>query len=115
MRPGRCLVAVAAVAALAGCGSTKESTAVSPSTSQSAGYDPVAGCKSPSSWDGQQAANYQSDCFLCKDFGVAKIASEYAIAAQEAVAVARDYARASYRPGFQQAGFEGCLRGFSLR
>jgi hypothetical protein len=63
--------------------------------------------EAPSKFTGVQANNYEIAYQVCGVFGLRKTAQDLHVKA-EPVTVADAYAD-DYRPGFQQAPFEGCL------
>lgn len=69
--------------------------------------------KIPPKFRGVDANNFKMHCTVCRIFGVKATAKEFHISSSNAVTVALRMAQKSYRPPFQQAVFEGCLRGFS--
>lgn len=96
------LILVVVAAALAAAAGTPAAVSARPSCS-----------KVPAKFTGQHRTNFVDNCTICRIFGVKKIAKEYGIGSTKAVVVALGMAKKAYRPGYQQAAFEGCLRGFS--
>ena len=73
-----------------------------------------AGCASPSKFHGKAAADYRSDCRVCRMFGPKVVAREFHMRTTDLVLLAIEYAK-NYRPALSSASFAGCLHGFHLR
>lgn len=75
-------------------------------------------CRAPHQWsrlsDEVYANAYRTSCQYCKAVGVKAIAREYG-SRRHPLLAALAYAEGSLREPYQQAGFQGCLRGFRAR
>ena len=96
-------IAALSIALLAGCGN---------GTTESAEQDDDEPSSAESrEFTGVHAENYRTAYFICDEFPIAKVASDFDIDSTDPVTVAEAYAD-DYKPEYRQAPFEGCLDAF---